>query len=162
SLSKGETDVALARRAPATLDGALASIAFGPGRVLSHLRVEAAPRLSVAPRGAHVVVVIDGSRSFGEHERRTGIAAVRAILGPLPDARVQVLTFDREVKARLGGFVPVARAAEALAKLAVEPRNGSRVDDALSRADALLAKAPARVAKRIVLVTDLRTRSELT
>jgi len=161
-LDKDETDVALARRAPATLDGALASVPFGPGRVLSHLRVEAAPRLSEAPRGARVVVVIDGSRSLGEHERRTGIAAVRAMLGHLPDARVEVLTFDREVRARLGGFVPAARAADALGKLAVEPRNGSRVDDALSRADALLARLPARVPKRIVLVTDLRTRGDLT
>lgn len=157
-----DTDFAVARRAPATLDGALASVPLGKGRALSHLRVEAAPRLSEVPRGAHVVVIVDGSRSFSEYERRSGIAAARAMLSHFTDARVEVLTFDREVHAPLGGFVPVSRAVADLAKLAVTPRNGSRIDEALSRADALLSKLPARTPKRIVVVTDLLTRSDLT
>jgi hypothetical protein len=160
--SKDTIELSLARRAPPTLDGALASVPVGPGRVLSHLRVEAAPRLSVAPRGAYVVVLIDASRSFPDAERRVGIAAVRATLAHLPDAQVEVITFDRQAKARLGGFVPVGRALDALVGLGVTPRNGSRIDDALAQADALLGKLPSRVPKRILAVTDLRTRSELT
>ncbi|MFT3764699.1 MAG: hypothetical protein QM820_04160 [Minicystis sp.] len=162
TLAKDQTVFSVARRAPATLEGALASMPIGPGRVVSHFRVDAAPRLSETPRGAHVVVIVDGSRSFSEHERRTGIAAVRAMLPHFADARVEVITFDREAKPRLGGFVPVSRAVAELGKLAVEPRNGSRIDDALARADALLAAVPSRIPKRIIAVTDLLTRSELT
>ncbi|APR86669.1 hypothetical protein A7982_12018 [Minicystis rosea] len=161
-LAKDQTDFSLAHRAPAMLEGALASVGAGPSRVLSHFRIDAAPHLSEAPRGAHVVVIIDGSRSFPDHERRTGIAAVRAMLPHLPDARVEVITFDREVKPRLGGFVPASRAVNELEKLAVVPRNGSRIDEALGRADALLRALPARTPKRIVVITDLLTRSSLT
>lgn len=75
---------------------------------------------------------------------------------------MEVLTFDREVHARHGRFVPVSQASADLAKLRLDLRNGSRVDDALARADALLAQAPAGAARRIVAITDLSTRSELT
>jgi hypothetical protein len=146
TLIGASTDFAVARRAPATLEGALASVPFGKSRVLSHVRVEAAAKLSEVPRGAHVVVIVDGSRSFSEYERKNGIAAVRAMLSHFADARVEVLS----------------RAVADLAHLAVTPRNGSRIDEALARADALLAKLPSRTPKRIVVVTDLLTRSDLT
>jgi hypothetical protein len=158
-LDKDTIDVAIAPHAPPQIDGALASVPVGPGHVLSHLRIDAAPRISETPRGAYVVVIVDASRSFDDHRRRTGIAAVRAALSHFADARVEVLTFDRDVRSALGGFVPVGRAVEALGGLAVVPRNGSRVDDALARADALLSKAPAGAARRILAVTDLLTRS---
>lgn len=161
TLDKDATKIALAPSRAATLEGGLASVSFGPDRTLSRFGVMAAPRLSEAPRGAYVVVIVDGSKSFGDFERTSGIMAARATLSHLPDAHVEVLTFDREVRARLGGFVPASKAAAALEKLAIEPRNGSRFDDALARADALLASAPSRAPKRVLLVTDLLTRSAL-
>lgn len=162
ALSKDETELAIAPRGVPTIGGALASLPIGPGRTVAHLRVEAAPRLAEAPRGAYVVVVVDGSRSFSEQDRRSGIAAAQAAIAHLPEARVQVLTFDREVKVRLRGFVPGSQAIAALRTLNVEERNGSHLDDALARADALLAALPSRITKRILAVTDLATRSSLT
>lgn len=162
TLSKDETKIDLAPSKVDRLDGALASVRFGPSRVLSHFQVNAAPRISETPRGAAVVVIIDASRSFDDGVRTAGIAALRATLSHFADARVEVLTFDRAVRAELGGFMPVSRARSALGKLAITPRNGSHFDDALARADALLARLPRETPKRILAITDLHTRSSLT
>jgi hypothetical protein len=161
-LVKDTLDVALAPRGAATLEGALASVVFDKGRVLSHFQVAAAPKLSVVPRGAHVVVLLDTSRSLREGQVAAGAAAARAMLSHLPDASVEVLTFDRTVRARHGGFVPVSTAIADLGKIPAQRRNGSHIDEALARADALLSALPARIPRRIVAVTDLLTRAELT
>jgi hypothetical protein len=105
-----------------------------------------------------VALLIDTSRSMAG-EIDAALAAARAYLTQLPSADVEVLTFDRKVSSPFGGPLP---AREALARLSgFQPTlgNGSALDDALARADARLANAPVR---RIVLVTDLRTRSSLT
>jgi hypothetical protein len=153
--------VALERRRPPTLDGRLAVAAFAKDRTLVHFGLEAAPRLSAAPRNAAVVVIVDGSRSMRPEQTRAGIAAARAMLSHLADAKVEVLVFDREVRARHGGFVPVKHALSDLAALSLTPRNGSAVDAALARADAMLAAVPKGSARRVLLLTDLRTRNAL-
>jgi hypothetical protein len=74
---------------------------------------------------------------------------------------VTVVTFDRRVALPFGEALS---AAEALARLSsFEPRlgNGSQLDVALERADAVLARSP-RKARRILLLTDLRAREGLT
>ncbi len=162
TLDKETTDIALAPRAPGAIEGALASVPFDDDRVLVELRVDAAARLTEPPRNAHVVVLVDASRSIGQRDGAAAIAAARAMLAHLPDAKVEVLTFDREVRALHGRFVPAATADASLAVLALSRRNGSRIDDALARADALLAKAPRGAPRRILALTDLRTRSRLT
>lgn len=155
------TDLSIERRDAPPLDGALCSVPMGKDRVLSHLRIEAAPRVSEAPRGARVAVVIDASRSFPEEDRRAGIAAVRAMLSHFAGAQVEIITFDREPHAS-GRFIPAAAASATLSSMAIAPKNGSAVDAALALADAHLAKLSAGIPKRIVLVTDLLTRSSLT
>lgn len=160
-LDRDGLDIAVAPRAPERLGGALASVPMSRRHALSRFHVDAAPRLSEAPRGAHVVVLLDGSRSLSDAATRAAVAAARATIAHLPDARVEVLTFDRKVRARYGAFTRVGAALSDLGTMAVERRNGSRVDDALAEADALLAKLPARTPKRILLLTDLLTRSAL-
>ena len=161
ALTRATTEITLAPTNAGTIEGALASVVFDKGRVLSHFAVTAAPKLSEAPRGAYVVVIVDASRSFEDDRRKSGLAAVRATLSHLRDAHVEVLTFDREVKSRLGGFQPVSIASRAIERLTIEPRNGSQIDDALARADEILAAAPSRAAKRVLVVTDLLTRGAL-
>lgn len=158
----GTADIALvARRSPA-IGGALAVVPFADGRVLTRYRVEAAPKLSAVPRSARVVVVLDGSRSVGEEQRKAQLAATRAYLSHFGDAQVQLLVFDREVRARHAGFVGVGQALRDLASLKLEGKNGSEVESALLEAEGLLARQPRQHPKRILLVTDTLTREELT
>jgi hypothetical protein len=154
-------DLALAPTNPPLLSGALAVKPVARQRVLTRYRLEAAPRLSSVPRTAQIVLVFDGSRSLTGDDQQAAIAAARAYLGHFAEARVEVLVFDREVRARHGQFVPVARALGDLESLTIQPRNGSQVDQALAKADTLLAALPAGPARRVVLFTDLLTRSAL-
>ncbi|AGP35419.1 hypothetical protein [Sorangium cellulosum] len=161
-LAQDETDLALAPRPSLALDGAFSSSPLGSGRELVALRIDAPLRLSEPPRDARVVVLLDASRSLPERDGAAALAAARAYLSHLDGSLVEVLTFDREVRPRHGRFVPAARAAADLGTLVLPRRNGSRLDDALARADALLAATPAGLPRRILALTDLRTRSALT
>jgi len=159
-------EIALARHDPPRFDGSLASVPFADGRVLVHFDVEAAPEISEIPNDARIVVAIDTSRSIDQEDAEAAVAAARAYLGHFASAqggaRVEVLTFDREVHARHGRMVPAGKARADLGGLVIERRNGSAVDEAVARATALLARAPRRSPKRLLVLTDLRTRSALT
>jgi hypothetical protein len=154
-------DLALARAHAPVLDGRVAQKSIGPGRVLLRYQIEAAARVAEAPAHAQVVVVLDGSRSLDEGQRRASLAAAGAYLGHFDQAEVQVLTFARQVTAAFSQFQPQVRAREDLAGLALSPANGSQLDEALAEADRLLASRPAG-ARRVLLLTDLLTRSALT
>lgn len=151
--------IELRPRGASAIEGTLASVSIAEGRNLVRGRVAAAPHLAEVPQSAHVVVLFDGSRSH--HTAASGLAAVRAYLGHMKGATVDFLTFDREVRAPIGRGLPVATALARLAAFQLEPRNGSRIDDALARADAILQASPSR-ARRVVVVTDTMTRSSLT
>lgn len=151
--------IELRPRGAKPVESTLASVAISDDRHLVRAVIAAAPHVAEAPQNAHVVVLFDGSRSH--HTAQAGLAAVRAYLGHMKGATVDFLVFDREVRAPLGRSLPVASAVAKLAAFELEPRNGSRIDDALARADAILLASPAQ-ARRVVLVTDTLTRSELT
>jgi hypothetical protein len=151
--------IELRPRGVAPVDTAFASVPIGNGKHLVRGRIAAAAHLAEAPAFAHVVVLFDGSRSH--HDAEAGLVAVRAYLGHMTGATVDFLTYDREVHAPIGRSLPVGRALSKLATFTLEPRNGSRIDDALARADAILQASPA-TARRVVVVTDTLTRSELT
>jgi hypothetical protein len=121
-------------------------------------RIAAAPHIGEVPRGAHVVVLFDNSRSMPH--RDAALASVRSYLGHMSGAVVDFMTFDREVKSPIGKTVPVADALTRLSTLTLEPKNGSRLDDALAKADAILQTSPA-LQRRVIVVTDTLMRAEL-
>lgn len=145
----------LTPRNVARVDGVVASVPVAEGKHLVRARLAAAPHLGEVPQGAHVVVLFDNSRSMAH--RDAGLTAVRSYLGHMTGAVVDFLTFDREVKSPIGRNVPVAAALSRLSTLTLEPKNGSRLDDALAKADAILQTSPA-VARRVVVVTDTMMR----
>lgn len=156
-----ELDVALRHQA-APLEVTLSSQDFASGRVLTHFAVRAAPRLSQPPKQPYVVIVVDGSRSLRGGFDEAAKAALGAYLSQMPDARVELLTFDRHVQRQLNGFADVSTALHAISVLALGKENGSEVDRALFDADQLLTTTPSGSARRIVLLTDGLTRSALT
>lgn len=156
-----ELDVALETQA-ASLDAELSSQGFAGGRVLTHYAVRAATKVSTLPKQAYVVLVLDASRSTFEGFEESAKAALDAYLSHLPDAHVEVLTFDRNVRHQLNGFGNTSAALRALQVLALGRLNGSAVDRALFEADQMLAAAPRNAPRRIVLMTDGLTRQSLT
>lgn len=157
---KGGIEIALARGNAPKLDGALGMVPFAPKRSLVSFHVEAAAKLGEVPRGASVVVLIDASRSLTEEETRAAKATASAYLSHYSDANVEIMLWNRRAHELFGTFVPVETAKLELEKLTISRGNGSAIDEALARADARLAKAKGS-AKRIVVLTDLRTRSQL-
>ncbi len=159
-----EIDLALVPHDAPTVGGELVTVPFADGRVLTRYSLQAAPKLSSIPRGAHVVALLDASLSTYAEFMDDARAALDAYLAHFEgtDAKVEILTFDRRVVRRLGAFRPLAEARHALAGLQLTRHNGSDVDAALAEADSLLYAAPAGAARRIVLLTDGLTRSELT
>jgi hypothetical protein len=153
-------ELALAPRGAPVLGGRLAQVRAGPDRVLLRYRIEAAPRLSRVPADAQVVVLIDRSRSLSDGQRSSALATAGAYLSHFESASVEVLLVDRKVTPLFGRFVPRPHAQTRLDHLTLEPANGSQVDLALREADRLLARrAPGP--RRVLLLTDLRTRSSL-
>jgi hypothetical protein len=143
------------------LGGSFASVTFAKGRALLHESIEVKKPLSERPKGAYVIVVLDGSRSIDDDQHDAHLAAARAYLGHLPDAKVQVLVFDRTTRALETGFVPAAQAILDLKAPKWAPKNGSDLDVALAEAAKRIGDAPAGAPRRILVLTDLATRSTL-
>lgn len=143
------------------LGGSFASVTFAKGRALLHESIEVKKPLSERPKGAYVIVVLDGSRSIDDDQHDAHLAAARAYLGHLPDAKAQVLVFDRTTRALETGFVPAAQAIADLKAPKWTPKNGSDLDVALAEAAKRIGDAPAGAPRRILVLTDLATRSTL-
>jgi von Willebrand factor type A domain len=159
---KEEVDLSVAPITSNLLDGGLASLPVNSTKNIAHYHIEAAPRLGTVPVGAHAVVLIDNSRSLSEPEHEQELAMARSYLGHFASGRIAIVPFDRRARTLTSGFVSAPIARSALHEAKMERNNGSNVDEALAHADALLAKAPAGAARRILLLTDTRTRAEIT
>lgn len=157
----GPMSFSIVPRDPPKLGGRFASIGFAKSRALLHAAIEVAPKLSEVPKDAYVAVLIDASRSVRAADRDAQLVAARAYLSHFPDAHVALLPFDRQVRPLHASFVTQKQALDALATTKLTPRNGSDFDLALADAVARLEQAPPAAARRILLLTDLRTRSTL-
>jgi hypothetical protein len=155
-----QVTVELQRAHIPTLGGRLAVQPVG-GKSLVHYQVETPAQFAPVPAHANVVVLLDDSRSMNAPDQWAGAAAIRQLLRRMPDARVAILAFSRHVRPITKGFVAAPLAAASLQKYAYQRDNGSAVDEALRKADQLLAGTPAGSARRVYLLSDLRTRNAL-
>lgn len=157
----GSLTLAAAPKSPPKLGGRFAAVPFGKGRATVHTAVEVASKLSEKPKEPWVIVMLDGSRSLSPAEREAEIASATAYLSFLPDAHVQVLVFDRTVHPLEASFVTTPQALDDLKKLQLKPKNGSDLDVVLADAQKRIGDAPAGAPRRLLLLTDLKTRSTL-
>jgi hypothetical protein len=142
------------------LSAELASVTVSAGRVFLHERVAAAPRLGEVPDHAAVAVVLDVSRSMSR-AWDAELAGARAYVSRFHDAEITVVTFDRKVGLPFGASLSVSDALAHLQSFQPELGNGSQIDDAMKRADDILSRSPSP-RRRILVLTDLRTRASLT
>jgi hypothetical protein len=90
------------------------------------------------------------------------MAAARAYLRAFSHgAQVTLVTFDRRPATPFGSGLPVGEALARMQGFAPTSRNGSNVDAAITRADAILAASSAGT-RRMLVLTDLLTRQALT
>jgi subtilisin-like proprotein convertase family protein len=130
-------------------------------RAFARLEIDVAPRVSELPKRAQIVFVVDRSRSVGPDGLAAQLAIVRAYLGHVPDAEVEVITYDRRATRVFGSFLPANAALELLrTRGTFELGNGSALDAAAKLAATALADRTGP--RRIVLLTDELTRSTLT
>ena len=138
--------------------GSLGSFPLGSQHVVRG-NIAAPESLGAAPRGAHVALVLDRSWSADSSWDESRIAA-RSYLQSMQDASVEIITFNRKSSTPFGRNLPVAQAIAALEANGPEAGNGSRLDDALSLADTLLAASPIKE-RRIVVLSDFAMRPSL-
>ncbi|MBL0219494.1 MAG: proprotein convertase P-domain-containing protein [Myxococcales bacterium] len=130
----------------------------------ARLELDVAPHVSELPKRAQVVFLVDRSRSVGDDGLTAQLAVIRAYLGHVPDAEVEIIAYHRLATRVFGRFVPAATALDQLGDLARGPTfqlgNGSAVDAAGKLAASALAdrKGP----RRVVVLSDELTRSALT
>jgi hypothetical protein len=159
-----DVEIALAPTDPAPYQLSFASIDTGE-RALAHWQLVLAPKISTIPSHAKIVLILDLSRSVGdlelEAQRRVALTYLDHLGDPARAAEVALLGFDREVHELSLGFVSAPDAMTLLADAPLQRRNGSEVGLALSRAAELLADAPKKDPRRIVLLSDFETASRV-
>jgi hypothetical protein len=143
-----------------SITGALAEVPLATDRVLFHGRIDASAKLSEIPAQAAIAIVLDTSKSM-EGRVALAVTAARAYLSNFPSAEVTLVTFDRRVATPLGTALSIPEALARIQGFAPQPQNGSQVDEAIVRADRVLA-ASAAGARRMLVLTDLLTRAALT
>lgn len=155
-----QVTIELERAHMPTLGGRLAvqSVAH---RSLVHYQVETPAEFAPVPAHPNIVVLLDDSGSMNAADQWAGAAAIRQVLRRMPDARVAILAFSRHVRPITKGFVAAPLAAVSLQHYRYRRDNGSAVDEALRKADQLLANTAAGSARRVYLLSDLRTRNAL-
>jgi hypothetical protein len=133
---------------------------------LTEAEFEAPSQLAVVPEVRRVVIVLDASRSLPERHRQQLQDFAAVYLGDLAQqgARVEILTFHREIRRVYHAFVPADWGATDLPKLEIEAGNGSELGLALAQARALLDQAAVEHGGEgvdwIVALSDLDLRSD--
>lgn len=118
-------------------------------------------QLSKVPKQASIVLVLDVSYSMDKDRMERQRLAADAYLSHMPDAKVAIITYARSAT-RWQNFADVATTRRRLATLgSVSQQNGSHIDVATAMARELIARAPTKGPRRIVIWTDSEWRSAM-
>lgn len=146
------------------MHGALGVTPYAKDKALAGFHFDVSPELSTVPDKVRVVVLLDASRSIPEEDRAAARAAALSYLSHFDgsDAQAAVFFFSRTVDPVTKGFVKIEDARKALAAATLAAKNGSELGVALDRASKELVSAGSGLERRVLLLTDLRTRGDLT
>lgn len=155
--------VAMIELAPPPIDAVatrLGRVVASKQHAFARLELDAAPELRPLPKKPQVVFALDASYSMDPEGIAGQVALITGYLHHVPDAEVEVVVYRRTATRLFGAFVPApevpGRLADALTRGALDPGNGSALDDAARLAASLMAGR--KGAQRIVLLTDDRLR----
>jgi hypothetical protein len=160
------TDAEHTRVSLASIDMQALGVAKEPASVVA-AEIDLPSRLVDLPPVRRVVVLVDASHSLASSSRERLQQLASAYLDELaltqPNARVEVLEFDRHVRAIHGEFVDPELASGQLHDATIESHNGSEPGLALTHARELLAAArqPGETGVDwLLLLSDLELRDE--
>jgi subtilisin-like proprotein convertase family protein len=157
----GVAAISIAPPPIATWTARFGRVVASPAHAFARLEIDVAPQLTPLPRRAQVVFVVDASFSVGADHLRAQLDVIRAYLGHVPDAEVEVIAVRRRAARLFGGFVPARAAIERLGDVqGFALGNGSALDDGLRLAAAALADRAGP--RRVVITTDELWRDALT
>ncbi len=159
----GLATLSVAAQPIATWTARLGKVTASPQHAFGRLEVDVAKELVPLPRRAQIVFAIDTSFSATDAMVEAQLAVMRTYLSHVPDAEVELVTYQREARRVFGKFIPASAIGPAIAdaraagKLALG--NGSAIDAAARLATTLLAdrKGP----RRLVVATDHLLRTSL-
>lgn len=147
-----------------TLAARLGRVVASKEEGFARLEFDAAPELSQVPRKASVVFVIDVSYSVPTEAIDEQIQVATSYLEHTPDAKAEVIVFDRKARRLFGEFVAAADFPDAVAKArtttALDRGNGSALDRGLARAANSIKGRSGPT--RIVAMTDAMLRTRFT
>ncbi|MEO8706308.1 MAG: VIT domain-containing protein [Kofleriaceae bacterium] len=157
-----QAKLAIAPAAITLWNARLGGIVASPQHAFARLELDAAPQISALPKRAQVVFALDLSYSAAK-TLPAQLAIVRAYLGHLPDAEVELVAYRRTAVRVFGRFVAattIDHAIEAaMQRGAFASGNGSALDEGARVAAAALT---GRVGPhRIVMTTDELVRGSL-
>lgn len=146
------------------VDARLGRVVASREHGFARLEIDAAPQLGKLPRGASAVFVLDVSRSVAPELLATQLRIVGAYLSHVPDARAEIVVFDRAARRVFDDFVAAAEFPAALARAQAAGKlaagNGSALEAGLELAAAALAGR--RGPTRVVALSDARLRTRFT
>lgn len=140
------------------MDGRLGAVRMIKGKQFLRAELDMARQLSKMPTEPHVVFVMDGSFSIGAAGVSAQLELMRAFLRHVPDAKVEVMLYQRQAKPVFGEFVDVDELESKLKAWeegAFDQANGSQLDAALAMGlKALATSAKPGHAQYMVVMTD--------
>lgn len=128
----------------------------------ARIEIEAASKLSDAPKGAQFVFVLDASFSVNDPNLSNQLKIVRGLLHHVPDAMVQLVLMQRHARAVFEDFVPASSFVREIKKhrKTLVAANGSNMEEALNMGKKLLEGRQGPL--RIVAIADGKWRSSYT
>jgi subtilisin-like proprotein convertase family protein len=160
----GVATIALEPPPIATMAARLGKVVASAKHAFARLELDVAPQLVPTPRKAQVVFVVDTSYSMSEEALQAQLDVLQAYATHLPDAEIEIVTYQRHAARAFGRFVPTAQLTAALADAtkrgAFARGNGSALDEGARLAATVLADR--RGPRRVVMCTDELVRSALT
>jgi subtilisin-like proprotein convertase family protein len=160
----GVATISIAPPAIPTWQARLGRAVASSRHAFSRVEVDVAPQLVPLPKKAQVVFVVDASHSASEDGLRAQLDVIAAYMAHVPDAEVEIVAYRRHASRVFGRFVPASDFGDAFAvakaRGAFAPGNGSAIEEGARAAATALAdrKGP----RRIVMMTDEKTRTTLT
>jgi Mg-chelatase subunit ChlD len=158
----GQASISVPAPSIRTVATRLGRVPVAEGKAFSRLEIDVAEELRHKPKELAVVFVVDASHSIMRDAGIDGqLALARSFLGHVPDARFEVVLYGRKAERMVGSLAPAgeidARIAAARKAGALEPRNGSALDEGLRVAVEALAGEPKP--RTIVVLNDDLLRS---
>jgi hypothetical protein len=132
-----------------------------PSHDFAHVEIDLARELSEIPRDLATAIVIDGSRSLTTKDAEVQRAVTLAYLRAVPQSRVQLISYARDARALLPGWMSGNSASARVDReiRGLSPRNGSNLDAGLTAAGEWLSRVEGT--RRVIVFTDDRISDRL-